>query len=54
MTRPPSTLVTNLLLIAALALLGITALTSYSSIQRFLKLRSGWTIPGWSCSGSRS
>ena len=37
MTRPPSTLVTKLVLIAALALLGITALTSYSSIQRFFE-----------------
>jgi CHASE3 domain sensor protein len=37
MSRPSSTLVTKLGLFAALALLGITALTSYSSIQRFFE-----------------
>ena len=51
MTRPPSTLVTKLVLIAALAILGITALISYRSIHRFLKLLIGWTLPGWLCSG---
>ena len=54
MSRLRSTLVTKLVLIAALVILGIAALISYSSIQRFFEAAHWVDLPGWLCSGWKS